>query len=220
MHMPFGLFSYFCLMSNILFWDMALNNAGARECSSPLLLFLNDDVEVIAPDWLDALVELGARPEVGAVGAKLLYYDGRIQHAGVVLGLFETCGHAFRGLDSAAHHYFDFPDVIRNVSAVTGACMLVPSRVFWQAGGFDEGWFPVAFNDVDLCLRLGRLGYRILYTPHAVLYHWESRTRDFSNPAHERWAAGVHSFWAKEIAADPFYSPHLTRTAEDYSIRS
>ncbi len=101
-----------------------LNNAAARQSNSPLLLFLNDDTEVIAPGWLTAMVELAVRPEVGAVGAKLLYPNGRIQHAGVIMGVFANCGHAFKGLDGQAQHYFDFPDVIRDVSAVTGACLM------------------------------------------------------------------------------------------------
>ncbi len=195
----------------------ALNNAGARACSSPLLLFLNDDTEVIEPGWLDAMVELGGREEVGAVGARLLYPDGRIQHAGVVLGLFESSGHAFRGLEGDARHYFDFPDVIRDVSAVTAACMLVRASVFREASGFDESSFPVAFNDIDFCLRLSRRGLRILYTPHAVLYHSESRTRG-NGPAYFQNAL-ARKVWGETLSADPYYSPHLTRSTEDYSLR-
>jgi len=99
------------------------------------------------------MVELGARPEVGAVGAKLLFPNGRIQHAGVVMGLFGCCGHAFKGLEGDGRHYFDLPNLVRNVSAVTGACLLVRSSVFWEVGGFDEEHFPVDYNDIDLCLR-------------------------------------------------------------------
>jgi GT2 family glycosyltransferase len=198
----------------------AMNNAAARQCDSPLLLFLNDDTEAIAPDWLEAMVELAARPDVGAVGAKLLYPDGRIQHAGVVLDVFECGGHAFRGLPASARHYFDFPDVIRNVSAVTAACMLVRRGVFEKAGGFDEIRFPIAFNDVDLCLRIGRLGFRNLCTPHAVLYHRESLSRRrrgmILDPA---GAASMRTYWKDSMVDDPFYSPNLTRTAEDYSLR-
>lgn len=198
----------------------AICNAAARECDAPLLLFLNDDIEAIAPDWLEAMVELALRPEAGAVGAKLVYPNGRIQHAGVVLGVFDCAAHAFRGLPASHRHYFDLPDVIRNVSAVTAACMLVRRSVFEQVGGFDETRFPVAFNDVDLCLRLGRLGFRNLYTPHAVLYHRESLSRRrrgmILDPA---GAATMRTHWEDSIAGDPFYSPNLTRTAEDYSPR-
>jgi len=199
----------------------AINNAAAHACSSPLLLFLNDDTEVIAPDWLEAMVELGTRPGAGAVGAKLLYPDGRIQHAGVVLGVYEHCGHAFRGLNGWEHHYFDFPDVIRNVSTVTAACMLVPARVFHQTGGFDAERFPVSFNDIDLCLRIGRLGYRVVYTPHAVLYHHESLSRGTLPERQDRMAvAAMRTLWGDVIAVDPYYSPNLTRSAENYSLRT
>ncbi|MGA2435959.1 MAG: glycosyltransferase family 2 protein, partial [Bryobacteraceae bacterium] len=197
-----------------------LNNAAARQSKTPLLLFLNDDTEAIAPGWLGAMVELAMRPEVGAVGAKLLYPDGRIQHAGVVMGLFENCGHAFKGLDGRLQHYFDLPDAIRNVSAVTGACLMTRSEIFAEVGGFDEARLAVAFNDIDLCLKIGSRGYRVLYTPHALLYHHEalSKTERDLIP-HPDEVAVMQSRWKDTIAADPFYSPNLSRTGEDYSLR-
>ena len=198
----------------------AMNNAAARQCSAPLLVFLNDDVEVIEPGWLEAMIELGSRPETGAVGAKLLYPDGRIQHAGVALGIQDSAGHPFRGFDGRVHHYFDFPDVIRNVSAVTGACMLVRASAFEQAGGFDEALFPISFNDIDLCLRLGRRGLRNVYTPHAVLLHHESLSRGPRNLIVD--VAGCEAMrarWRDLLDADPYYSPNLTRSEEDYSVR-
>lgn len=197
-----------------------INNTAAGQCDSPVLLFLNDDTSVIAPGWLEAMVELVARPEVGAVGAKLLYPNGRIQHAGVVMGLYDNCGHAFKGLDGKVGHYFDFSDVIRNISAVTGACLMTKANVFREAGGFDESEFAVAFNDVDLCLKIGALGYRILYTPHALLYHHEafSKTSKDLIP-HPREVDGMRAKWGKVIGADPFYSPNLTRNDEDFSLR-
>lgn len=195
----------------------ALNNEAARSCDSPLLLFLNDDTEVIAPGWLTAMVELGTRPEVGAVGAKLFYPDGSIQHAGVVMGLAGNCSHAFNGLSGSVQRYFDFPDLIRNVSAVTGACLLVRAGVFREAGGFDEAQFAVSYNDIDLCLRIGQKGYRVVYTPHAVLVHHESRSRRRRLDLAEVLA--VQTRWRDVIAADPFYNPNLTRTAMDYSFR-
>ena len=155
----------------------SLNNTAARECDAPLLLFLNDDVTVITPGWLTAMVELACRPEVGAVGAKLLYPDGTLQHSGVVIGLFDVCGHAFKGSLDEERQYFDFPTVIRNVSAVTGACMMVPSKRFWEVGGFDEDQLPIAYQDVDLCLKLGQRGHRVLVTPHARLYHHEATSK-------------------------------------------
>jgi GT2 family glycosyltransferase len=199
----------------------AINNAAARECDSPVLLFLNDDTSVIASEWLEAMLELALRPETGAVGAKLLYPNGAIQHAGVVMGIYDNCGHAFKGLDGSKPYYFDFTDIIRNVSAVTGACLMARASVFWQAGGFDEDEFAVAFNDVDFCLRLGSLGYRNLYTPHAVLYHHESLSKTSKDLIpHPQEVAAMRLKWGKTIAHDPFYNPNLTRNSEDYSLRT
>ena len=198
-----------------------INNAAARQCESPFLLFLNDDTSVITSEWLEALVELIARPEVGAVGAKLLYPDGRIQHAGVVMGLYDNCGHAFKGLDAEVSHYFDFSDVIRNVSAVTGACLMTKSDVFIQVGGFDEDQFAVAFNDIDLCLKIGALGYRVLYTPHAQLYHHEAFSKTSKDLVpHPQEVASMRAKWEGVIASDPYYNPNLTRNDENFSLRT
>ena len=197
-----------------------INNEAARHCTSPILLFLNDDTTVIAPGWLEAMVELAARPEVGVVGARLLYPDGRIQHAGVVMGLFENCGHAFKGLAGDRQHYFDLPDVIRNVSAVTGACLMTRAEVFHEVGGFDEQAFAVAFNDIDYCLKIGGKGYRILYTPHALLHHHEAFSKTPADLVpHPDEVRAMQEKWHDVIMTDPFYSPNLTRTAEDYSLR-
>jgi O-antigen biosynthesis protein len=199
----------------------AINNAAAKQCDSPVLLFLNDDTSVIEGGWLEAMLELAMRPEVGAVGAKLLYPNGAIQHAGVVMGLFDNCGHAFKGLDGAVGHYFDFSDIIRNVSAVTGACLMTRAEIFWQADGFDEAQFAVAFNDIDLCLKIGSFGYRILYTPHALLYHHESLSKTSKDLLpHPEEVAAMRFKWGKVIASDPNYSQNLTRTDENYAIRS
>ncbi len=198
-----------------------INNAAAKQCESPFLLFLNDDTSAITSEWLEALVELIARPEVGAVGAKLLYPDGRIQHAGVVMGLYDNCGHAFKGLDGDVSHYFDFSDVIRNVSAVTGACLMTRANIFWEAGGFDENEFAVAFNDIDLCLKIGALGYRVLYTPHAQLYHHEAFSKTSKDLVpHPQEVAAMRAKWDTVIGSDPYYSPNLTRNDENFSLRT
>ena len=199
----------------------AINNAAARACESPVLLFLNDDTSVIEPGWLEAMVELAVRPDVGAVGAKLLYPDGRIQHAGVIMGLYDNCGHAFKGLDGSKSHYFDFPDVIRNVSAVTGACLMTRSDVFWKVGGFDEVQFAVAFNDIDLCLKIGNQGYRVLYTPHALLYHHEAFSKTSKDLVpHPEEVEAMRLKWENVINADPYYNTNLTRNDEDYSLKT
>jgi GT2 family glycosyltransferase len=197
-----------------------INNAAAKSCESPLLLFLNDDTCAIDPGWLTAMVEIATRAEVGAVGARLLFPDGRIQHGGVVMGIFGICGHAFKGTFGDEPTYFDFPDVIRDVSALTAACLLVPAKVFWEVGGFDEVQFPVAYNDIDLSLKIGAKGYRLVYTPHASLYHFEafSKTAEDLDPRPAETAA-LRTKWKDIIARDPFYNPNLTVTAEDFSLR-
>jgi len=197
-----------------------LNNRAAATCKSPYLLFLNDDTEGISDGWLDAMVELAARPEVGAVGAKLLYPDGMIQHAGVTMGLAEICGHSFKGSRGDERHYYDFPDLIRNVSAVTAACLMTRADVFKKLGGFEEAMFPIAYNDIDLCLRIGAAGYRILYTPHALLYHYEafSKSENELHP-HPAETLALKERWRAIIARDPYYNPNLTRQRENWSIR-
>jgi GT2 family glycosyltransferase len=198
-----------------------LNNAAARECSSELLLFLNDDTSVIDPDWLTNMVELAVRPEVGVVGAKLLYPNGRIQHAGIVVGLQGAAAHVFRGMNDTRKQYGHYPDVIRNVSAVTGACLMTRASIFWQAGGFDADKFPIDFNDVDLCLKIASKGYRVLYTPFAKLYHHESLSRrDAYLKPDFVYVTEFKSRWPQAIANDPYYNPNLTDTDEDYSLRT
>ncbi|MGI8960412.1 MAG: glycosyltransferase [Bryobacteraceae bacterium] len=196
-----------------------INNVAARQCETPILLFLNDDVSVINNQWLTSMVELIGRPEVGAVGAKLFFPNGSIQHAGVVMGLFDNCGHAFYSMDAGLPHYFGFTEMIRNVSAVTGACLMTKADVFWNVGGFDEDRLAVAFNDVDLCLKIGASGYRVLFTPFAQLYHHESfsKTQKDLIP-HPTEVAIMQSKWREVIAADPYYSPNLTRRKTDYSL--
>jgi len=195
-------------------------NRAAEQCGSPLLLFLNDDTEPLTPGWLRAMVELAARPEVGVVGAKLLFPNGTIQHAGVVLGLFGRSGHAFKHLPDGAPNYSHFADVIRNVSAVTGACLMIHASLFREVGGFDEVNFPVDSNDIDLCLRVRQAGFRVVYTPYALLRHYEAASKSPADlRAHPNEIAAFHRRWKEQIENDPFYNPNLTRDAEDFSIK-
>jgi GT2 family glycosyltransferase len=195
-----------------------LNNDAVRTVDSPLILFLNDDMTVRTPEWLTAMVEHGQRPSVGAVGAKLVYPSGSIQHGGVFMGVYGNTGHAFKYLPADSRHYFDLAQVIRDSSAVTAACLLTRREVFWELNGFDEKNLPVAFQDVDYCLRLCKAGYSVVYTPHAVLTHHESMTKAEKHPNfHE--VRYMQKTWADVIAHDPYYSPHLSRRYEDYRIR-
>ena len=154
----------------------ALNNFGVTHSRGEQLLFLNNDVEVTQGDWLTAMLEHAQRPDVGAVGARLLYADGRIQHAGVVVGINRVAANAFRSWPGQTMGNLRLADVSRNCSAVTGACMMVPRRIFDEVGGFDER-LRVVLNDVDLCLKIRQRGYLVVYTPHASLYHYEGSSR-------------------------------------------
>ena len=187
----------------------AINNAAATTCRSDMLLFLNNDIEATTEGWLHALVELGQRPDVGAVGARLIYPNGRLQHAGVVLGLGGIAGHLFSGMPKGARGYFSWDRVVRGYSAVTAACMLVRRNVFEELGGFDEV-FAVGFNDIDFCIRLGNAGYRVLCTPHAELTHHESVSRGLSGfyQDYQQFLARWTDVLRKE---DPSYNPNLGR---------
>jgi GT2 family glycosyltransferase len=201
----------------------ALNNHAARETGGTYLLFLNNDTEVVTPDWLEALVEQAQRPSVGAVGAKLLYPDGTLQHAGVILGIGGVAGHVHKYADGGAGGYFNIVQTVNDYSAVTGACLMVRREAFARAGGFDEA-LAVAFNDVDLCLRLRALGLYNVYVPHAVLVHHESKSRGAERGAekqarYDRERGIMQERWRCATCNDPHYSPHLTLDAEDFSLR-
>ena len=200
-----------------LFNFAAINNFGAAQAKGDYLLFLNNDIQVIRADWLTAMLEQAQRPEVGAVGAKFLYPDGRIQHAGLVLGVGGVAGHAFKYSPGNALNYFGLADVVRNCSAVTAACMMVPRRVFEEVRGFDER-FRVAFNDVDFCLKLRQRGYLIVYTPLALLYHHEGASRGRVYPLEDERL--FRKVWGDLIkVGDPYYNPNLTLSREDWSLR-
>jgi GT2 family glycosyltransferase len=183
-----------------------LNNGAVPETTGRYLVFLNNDTEPRDPGWLRSLEEHAQRPEVGAVGAKLLYPDGRIQHAGIAVGVGDLAGHPhrFRREDES-------PDEIRNVSAVTAACLMMRRECFEAVGGFDER-LPVNSNDVDLCLRLRSRGYLVVYTPHAVLWHFESQTRGARALPDDAWL--MTRRWRDVLRGDPYYNPNLVLADE------
>lgn len=196
-----------------------LCNEGISETNAPYVLFLNDDVSVITADWLNALVEQLQKPEVGVVGALLRYPDDTVQHAGVVMGLYGNCGQAFRGLPDE-ECYMGLQAMIRNVSAVTGACLLTRREEFLDLGGFDEANLPLAFQDVDLCLRYREKGYLVVYTPFAELYHHESASKSESEKIAGRPEIEyMRKRWPHYMANDPYYGPNLTRESESYALR-
>ncbi len=193
-----------------------INNCAARSATGRFLLFLNNDTEIVTPEWITAMMEFAQQPEIGVVGAKLLYPNGTIQHAGVTVGLGGVAGHPLVGFSAESPHYFGITGVVRNCSAVTAACMLVRRDVFERVGGFDEN-MPVGFNDVDFCMRVLRAGYRIVWTPFAVLYHHESASRGRSvDPKDVEF---MRNRWGEALLNDPYYNPNLTLQMPDYSLR-
>jgi GT2 family glycosyltransferase len=188
-------------------------NLGAAHASGEHLLLLNDDVELVTPDFLDTLLGLAQAPDVGVVGCRLLYADGTLQHAGHVYSGEPM--HAFlgRGADEPGPHGLLL--VQREVSGVTAACALAKASVFDEVGGFSPT-FPVNYNDVDFCLKVRRAGYRIVYTPHASLYHFESRTR--RNVVADEDRERIRDRWAYELDHDPYHNPNLLAGRDDWSI--
>ena len=203
----------------------AVNNFGFREAKGDQILLLNNDTEVRSPDWLQEMLMYTQREDVGAAGAKLLYPDGTVQHAGIGVGILTAAGHYHRGFPGDSAGYFGRLRYAQDVSAVTGACMMIPRRVYEKMRGLDES-FPVMFNDIDLCLRIRQAGYLIVWTPWAELTHYESRSRgpDLDTRAKKRFFfRETDRFvrrWRRVIAeGDPYYNPNLTREKEDFSLR-
>ncbi len=182
------------------------------------LVFLNDDMEVIDGDWLSALLELSQLHEIGVVGAKLLTPDQRIQHAGVVLGVNGGAAHVYHGHPADTVGYGGFPNLIRNYSAVTGACMATRKAVIAQVGGFDER-FAIDYNDTSFCLAVRKAGYRIVFTPYCQLYHFESITakRKSQNPMEVELFSRL---WQNVLANDPYYNPNLPRGRHDFVLEN
>jgi len=194
----------------------AINNLAVEQTDNPWLLFLNNDTEVIDGDWLTIMAEHIQRPEVGAVGPRLLYPDDTVQHGGIVVGVGGIAEHAFRGFPAEAPGVCRQLQVTRNYSAVTGACLLTRRDVFNKVHGFDEERLPVTFNDVDLCLKIRRAGYLVVYTPFPRLYHHESGTR---RRTVEPMETGVmRERWAVVLDDDPYYNPNLSRERADFSL--
>lgn len=197
-----------------------MNNVAVAAATGEHVLFLNDDTEAIDADWLGALLEHSQRPEVGAVGARLLFPNDTLQHAGVIVGIQGKAGHAFWGFPADHPGYYDFARVIRNYSAVTAACLMMRREVFEALGGFDEA-FPIAYNDVDLCLRVRAKDLLVVYTPYATLYHYQSASRGSYDPEKDRPSEELlRARWpALFERGDPYYNPNLTLSGFDFSLK-
>ncbi len=201
----------------------ALHNAIVPGVAGEFVCLLNNDIEVISPEWLDEMVACAAAPGVGVVGAKLLYPDGTIQHAGVVLGIGGVAGHAFKHFPGQAHGQMNRLQLAQNYSAVTAACMVFRKERWAEAGGMDEKNLAIAFNDVDFCLRVRAAGYRNLWTPAATLVHHESLTRGHEDSPDKvmrfkRETQWMRERWGADLDADPAYNPNLSIVHEDFSL--
>ena len=202
----------------------AINNFAAAHAKGEYLLFLNNDVKSINPDWLEEMLGVCQRPEVGGVGAKLIYPDNTIQHAGCVIGMGGIAGHMFVDMPADRTGYLHKASLLQDMSAVTAACLLMKKEVFEQAGGFTEE-LAVAFNDVDLCLKVRKNGYLIVYDPYAKLYHMESKTRgaEDSKEKVRRFQTEIEYMrchWIDILKnGDPCYNKNLSLTKWNYSLK-
>jgi GT2 family glycosyltransferase len=212
----------------VLEWDKpfnysAVNNYAVENSKGDYLIFLNNDTEVITNRWIEEMLMLCLRDDVGAVGAKLIYLNETIQHGGVILGLGGVAGHSHRGFSRNSQGYMKRLSIVQNLSAVSAACLMTKRKVFNEVGGFNES-LVVTFNDVDFCLRLRAAGYLIVWTPFAELYHDEltSRGQEDTDEKQARFCREVKYMrekWGMILDNDPYYNPNLTREREDFSIR-
>jgi GT2 family glycosyltransferase len=198
------------LVHNQEFNYSAFNNWGASHARGDLLLFINNDIECVDPEWLEEMARWASRPDIGIVGAKLLYPNRTIQHAGLVIGLEGHANHVFSGCREGYTGLFGSPEWYRDYSAVTGACMMLRKEVFEQMGGFDEA-YTLAFNDVELCVRAIQAGYRVVYTPFARAIHHEGATRSTYKPPSDIKLASHHLRQLIEHG-DPYFNPNLSLT--------
>lgn len=201
----------------------ALNNRAVAEAKGEIIALLNNDLEVINADWLDEMVSHVLHPEVGAVGAKLYYPDDTIQHAGVIVGLGGVAGHSHKHSPRDNPGYCGRLFLTQNLSAVTAACLVVRKEVFDAVGGFDEQNLTVAFNDVDLCLRIREAGFYNVWTPYAEMYHYESASRGYEDTPEKqarfnKEVAYMKKRWGEDLLLDPAYNPNLTLDREDFSF--
>ena len=202
----------------------SINNFAAQTARGSFLCLLNNDTEVLESAWLTEMMRYAVSPKIGAVGAKLLYEDRSIQHAGIVVGMGGAAGHAHRFLPAGEPGYFLLPHVPHFVSAVTGACLVVEKSKYDAVGGLDEDKFAVAFNDVDFCLKLPAAGWRNVYVPHAVLLHYEARSRgnDMSAANIDRYTSELlrlQERWGTKTHQDPLHNPNLDPHSETFVLR-
>lgn len=211
------------LRDNRPFNYSALNNAAVKLARGEVVGLLNNDLEVISPDWLSEMIGVALQLGVGAVGARLWYPNNTLQHGGVILGVGGVAGHAHKHLPRQQYGYFNRASLNQSFSAVTAACMVIRKSVYEEVGGLNETDLQIAFNDIDFCLRVREAGYRNIWTPYAELYHHESATRGFEDTPDKqaRFTQEVQYMkqrWGEQLLNDPAYSPNLTLDHEDFSL--
>jgi len=203
-----------------------INNFAVEHAKGSHLVFMNNDIKVITPEWIESLLEHSQREQVGAVGGKLYYADETIQHAGLIIGIGGSAGHAHKRFPAHSPGYFNRLLCVQNVSAVTGALLMIKTDVFKEVDGFDEENLPIAFNDVDLCLKILAKGYLNVFTPYCEAWHYESISRGYEDTEEKQSRfAGERAFfrsrWQKFLQqGDPYYNPNLTLDREDFSVKS
>lgn len=201
----------------------AINNFAVKQAKGSIIGLINNDVEVISPNWLSEMVSHAIRPDIGCVGAKLYYPNNTIQHAGVIIGMWGCAGHSHKYFERDNDGYNNRLQLVQNYSAVTAACLLVRRELFESVNGLNEDDLTVAFNDVDFCLKVEQLGVRNIWTPYAELYHHESISRGNDATPEKRARAEkeinyMHDTWGTNTYLDPAYNPNLTLKLEDFSI--
>lgn len=200
----------------------AINNFAVKLAKGSIIGLINNDIEVISPNWLTEMVSWAVQPDVGCVGAKLYYSNDTVQHAGIILGIGGVAGHSHKYFSREADGYFSRLKVVQNLSAVTAACLVVRKSVYEEVGGLNESDLAVAFNDVDFCLKVREVGYWNVWTPYAELYHLESISRGAEDNPEKlcRFQAEVKYMQQQwELVPDPYYSVNLTLVREDFSIK-
>lgn len=201
----------------------ALNNQAVPHATGEYLCLMNNDIEILKQDWLEEMVSVGIQPGVGAVGARLYYPDGTLQHAGVIVGLGGVAGHPFKYQTRESGHYMRRPHLMQELTAVTAACLLTPRRVYENLGGLEEAHLKVAFNDVDYCLRVCEAGYRVIYDPYAEFVHHESVSRGAEDTPEKQARFNselcyMKERWEKWLSCDRAYNPNLSLDDEQFSI--
>ncbi|MCG6871973.1 MAG: glycosyltransferase, partial [Gammaproteobacteria bacterium] len=209
---------------NVPFNFSRLVNFGVAQARGEYVVLLNNDMEIITYDWIEALLEHAQREEVGCVGGKLYFEDSTVQHGGIIIGIGGYAGHAHKGFPSFRPGYFNRLNVSQNISAVTGACLMIRRALYQELGGFNEEQLGVACNDVDFCLRVREAGYLNMWTPFMEAFHYESRSRGYEDTPEKKARFEKERAWFRERhrdlleRGDPYYNANLSLDSEKFEL--